>query len=96
MSDVLIRLAAPGEYEAIGELSEAAYSHDYDISDRYRESLRDVAARPAEHEVWVAVDRRRQAARRLARAAPRTPGQPSTATTGPCYGTTITLTPTAS
>jgi hypothetical protein len=45
LSDVLIRPAAPGEYEAIGELSEAAYSHDYDISDRYRESLRDVAAR---------------------------------------------------
>jgi hypothetical protein len=26
MSDVLIRLAAPGEYEAIGELGETAYS----------------------------------------------------------------------
>lgn len=57
MSDVLIRLAAPGEYEAIGELGEAAYSHDYDISDQYRERVRDVAARAAEHEVWVAVDR---------------------------------------
>jgi ribosomal protein S18 acetylase RimI-like enzyme len=58
MSDVLIRSAAPGEYEAIGELSVAAYSHDYDISDAYRQSLRDVATRAAEHEVWVAVDRR--------------------------------------
>jgi len=57
MSDVLIRLAAPGEYEAIGELGETAYSHDYDISDQYRERLLDVAARAAEHEVWVAVDR---------------------------------------
>jgi len=57
MSDVLIRLAAPGEYKAIGELGETAYSHDYDISDRYRDRLRDVAARAAEHEVWVAVDR---------------------------------------
>jgi ribosomal protein S18 acetylase RimI-like enzyme len=57
MSDVLIRSAAPGEYEAIGELSVAAYSHDYDISDAYRQSLRAVAARAAEHEVWVAVDR---------------------------------------
>ena len=57
MSDVLIRLADPGEYEAIGELNEAAYSHDYDISDGYRQSLRDVATRAAEHQVWVAVDR---------------------------------------
>ena len=57
MPDVLIRLADPGEYEAIGELSEAAYSHDYAISDSYRRGLRDVAARAAEHEVWVAVDR---------------------------------------
>jgi GNAT superfamily N-acetyltransferase len=57
MSDVLIRLAAPGEYEEIAELSEAAYSHDYEISDAYRQSLRDVAARAAKHEVWVAVDR---------------------------------------
>jgi GNAT superfamily N-acetyltransferase len=57
MSDVLIRLAVPGEYEAIAELSEAAYSHDYDISDGYRRGLRDVAARAAAHEVWVAVDR---------------------------------------
>jgi ribosomal protein S18 acetylase RimI-like enzyme len=57
MADVLIRLAAPDEYEAIGEVSEAAYSHDYDISDRYRENLRDVGARAAQHEIWVAVDR---------------------------------------
>ena len=35
----------------------AAYSHDYDISDGYRQSLRAVAARAAEHEVWVAADR---------------------------------------
>jgi ribosomal protein S18 acetylase RimI-like enzyme len=57
MPDVLIRLAEPGEYEAIAELSDAAYSHDYKISDHYRDNLRDVAARAAEHEVWVAVDR---------------------------------------
>jgi hypothetical protein len=50
MSDVLIRLAAPGEYEAIGELGETAYSHDYDITDGYRQRVRDVAARAAEHE----------------------------------------------
>jgi ribosomal protein S18 acetylase RimI-like enzyme len=57
MSDVLIRLATADEYEAIGDLGVAAYGHDYDISDGYRRSLRDVAARAAEHEVWVAVDR---------------------------------------
>jgi GNAT superfamily N-acetyltransferase len=57
MSDVLIRLGDPGEYEAIGALREAAYSHDYDISDHYRENLRSVAPRAAEHELWVAVDR---------------------------------------
>jgi ribosomal protein S18 acetylase RimI-like enzyme len=57
MSDVLIRLAAPSEYEAIGELGETAYSHDYDITDGYRQRVRDVAARAAEHEVWVAADR---------------------------------------
>jgi GNAT superfamily N-acetyltransferase len=57
MSDVAIRLAAPDEFEAIGELREAAYSHDYEVSDNYRVALRDVAARGAEQEVWVALDR---------------------------------------
>jgi GNAT superfamily N-acetyltransferase len=57
MTDVLIRLAARDEYAAAGELREAAYSHDYDISDRYRQSLRDVATQAAGHEVWMAVDR---------------------------------------
>jgi ribosomal protein S18 acetylase RimI-like enzyme len=56
VADILIRLADPAEYEAIGVLSETAYSHDYDISDRYRQNLRDVAARAAAHEVWVAID----------------------------------------
>jgi GNAT superfamily N-acetyltransferase len=57
MSDVLIRLAVPGEFEAIGALREAAYSHDYEISDNYRATLRDVAAPGGEQEVWVALDR---------------------------------------
>jgi ribosomal protein S18 acetylase RimI-like enzyme len=57
MSDILIRRAAPGELTAIGELREAAYSHDYEISDHYRATLRDVAAPDAEQEVWVAADR---------------------------------------
>jgi GNAT superfamily N-acetyltransferase len=60
MSDVLIRLAVPEEYAVIGELREAAYSNDYEISGHYRVALRDVAADSAGqagHEVWVAVDR---------------------------------------
>ena len=57
MSDLLIRLAAPGEYGALGELREAAYEHDYDISDHYRQRLLDVHANAAEHQVWVATDR---------------------------------------
>jgi ribosomal protein S18 acetylase RimI-like enzyme len=57
MSDVLIRLAAPDEFAAVGRLREAAYSHDYEISDNYRAALRDVAGRGVGQEVWVAVDR---------------------------------------
>jgi GNAT superfamily N-acetyltransferase len=57
MSDVLIRLAAPGEHTQIGALREAAYSHDYEITDHYRGILRDVAPPGSRHEVWVAVDR---------------------------------------
>jgi GNAT superfamily N-acetyltransferase len=62
MDDVLIRLAAPEEFAAVGALREAAYSHDYEISDNYRITLRDVARRGAEQEVaerevWVALDR---------------------------------------
>jgi GNAT superfamily N-acetyltransferase len=56
MTDVLVRLAGPDDYEAAGELREAAYAHDYDISDHYRESLRDAAPRGG-HQVWVAADR---------------------------------------
>lgn len=56
MENVLLRLAAPDEFEAIGELREAAYSHDYEISDNYRATLRDVTARGDEQEVWVALD----------------------------------------
>lgn len=57
-SGVQVRLAAPAEYDRVGALSDAAYSHDYQISERYRASLRDVATRAHEHEVWVAVDSR--------------------------------------
>jgi hypothetical protein len=46
MTDVLIRLATPGEYPAVGDLCEAAYSHDYEISDRYRQSCAMSPRRP--------------------------------------------------
>ncbi|WP_025158954.1 GNAT family N-acetyltransferase [Leifsonia aquatica] len=53
---LVIRLADPTEYAAIGELSFAAYQHDYTISDGYRAQLLDTAGRTDEYEVWVAAD----------------------------------------
>ncbi|MDM8084933.1 GNAT family N-acetyltransferase [Cellulomonas cellasea] len=53
---VLVRLIAAHEHERVAELTVAAYSHDYAISDRYRAELADVEARAREHEVWVAQD----------------------------------------
>lgn len=53
---LVIRLADPSEYDAVGELSYDAYRHDYSISDAYRAQLVDTAGRTDEYEVWVAVD----------------------------------------
>jgi hypothetical protein len=53
MSDVAIRPAAPDEYDKIGALREAAYTHDYQVSDQYRASLRDVV----EHVIALAAER---------------------------------------
>lgn len=53
---LVIRLADPTEYAAIGELSYAAYRNDYTISDGYRAQLLDTAGRTNEYEIWVAVD----------------------------------------
>ena len=53
---LLVRLVAPHEHERVAQLSVEAYAHDYDISDDYRASLADVAARAREHEVWVVED----------------------------------------
>ncbi|MBD7950022.1 GNAT family N-acetyltransferase [Oerskovia rustica] len=53
---VTVRLVTPAEYEAVADLLDAAYGHEYSISDSYRAVLRDVATRAAEHDVWVAVD----------------------------------------
>lgn len=53
---IVVRLVEPHEHDEVARLSVAAYAHDYDISDTYRASLADVAARAGEHEVWVAQD----------------------------------------
>ncbi|MBE7701174.1 GNAT family N-acetyltransferase [Oerskovia sp. Sa1BUA8] len=53
---VTVRLVTPAEHEAVADLLEAAYGHEYSISESYRTVLRDVASRAAEHDVWVAVD----------------------------------------
>jgi GNAT superfamily N-acetyltransferase len=57
MTDIAVRLAGLDDYAAVGALREAAYSHDYEISDHYRQSLRDAAPRGTGQEVWVAVER---------------------------------------
>ncbi|MCC2318192.1 GNAT family N-acetyltransferase [Cellulomonas chengniuliangii] len=53
---VLVRLVAAHEHDRVAELTVAAYSHDYEISERYRGMLEDVATRAREHQVWVAQD----------------------------------------
>jgi ribosomal protein S18 acetylase RimI-like enzyme len=54
---VLIRRAAPEEYDAVGQLTEAAYEDFLEgPDDYYRVALRDAATRDREAELWVAVD----------------------------------------
>lgn len=53
---IRVRLVTVDEYAQVGALSDAAYSYDYTLPDAYRASLREVAARAHEHEVWVAED----------------------------------------
>lgn len=53
---VSVRLVRDDEHEAVADLLEAAYTHDYEIGDEYRASLRAVAERAAEHQVWVAAE----------------------------------------
>jgi ribosomal protein S18 acetylase RimI-like enzyme len=55
-SGIRIRLIRSPEIEAVSELVETANTNDYSLSDGYRRSLRDVASRAREHEVWVAED----------------------------------------
>ncbi|MEU7052805.1 GNAT family N-acetyltransferase [Streptomyces eurythermus] len=57
--DIIIRLAAPSEYAALGEITAQAYLGDglldFGESDEYLGELRDVAKRAAAAEVLVAV-----------------------------------------
>ncbi|WP_371030897.1 GNAT family N-acetyltransferase [Pseudoclavibacter sp. JSM 162008] len=53
---IRIRLVRHGEIEAIGRLTERAYSNDYEVTPSYAEDLRDAASRARRDEVWVAED----------------------------------------
>jgi ribosomal protein S18 acetylase RimI-like enzyme len=53
-----IRLAVPGEYDAVGELTVEAYAYDGFLpkGSDYASTLRATADRAAKAELWVAVD----------------------------------------
>jgi ribosomal protein S18 acetylase RimI-like enzyme len=51
-----IRLAVPPEYDAVGELTVEAYSHDGFVRGEYAMTLRAAADRAAKAELWVAAD----------------------------------------
>ena len=51
-----IRPALPGEYDAVGELTVDAYSHDGFVRGQYAMTLRAAADRAAKAELWVAAD----------------------------------------
>ena len=54
---MLIRRAAPEDYDSVGRITEAAYEEFLEgPDDYYRQHLRDAAARDREAELWVAVD----------------------------------------
>jgi ribosomal protein S18 acetylase RimI-like enzyme len=51
-----IRPAVPSEYDAVGELTVDAYSHDGFVRGEYAKTLRAAADRAAKAELWVAAD----------------------------------------
>ena len=51
-----IRQALPEEYDAVGELTVAAYRHDDFVRGEYAMTLRAAADRAAKAELWVAAD----------------------------------------
>lgn len=54
-SGVAVRLARDDEHDAAADVLVAAYTHDDDISDDYRRTMRDVGHWAEEHQLWVAV-----------------------------------------
>ncbi|MFE7508948.1 GNAT family N-acetyltransferase [Promicromonospora sp. NPDC057488] len=52
---VVVRRVRDDEHHAAAEVLVTAYSHDFEISDSYRQSLGAVSRWASEHEVWVAV-----------------------------------------
>lgn len=56
-TDVVVRLVSTDEYDAAGHVTEVAYTSSYgELSPDYVRSLRDVAARVALGDVWIAAD----------------------------------------
>lgn len=51
-----IRLAVPAEFDAVGDLTVEAYSHDGFVRGDYAMTLRAAADRAAKAELWVAAD----------------------------------------
>jgi ribosomal protein S18 acetylase RimI-like enzyme len=51
-----IRLAVRSEYDAVGELTVEAYSHDGFVRGEYAMTLRAAADRAAKAELWIAAD----------------------------------------
>jgi ribosomal protein S18 acetylase RimI-like enzyme len=56
VAPVRIRLVRTTELEAVGRLTIEAYTHDYTLSNGYRQSLGEVRDRARQDEVWVAED----------------------------------------
>ncbi|SIT68324.1 Acetyltransferase (GNAT) family protein [Microbacterium sp. RU33B] len=56
-ADITIRLVRPDEFAEAGRVTAEAYSSSYgDLSESYLASLRDVATRVLDGDVWVAVE----------------------------------------
>ncbi|WP_224769084.1 GNAT family N-acetyltransferase [Nocardioides ochotonae] len=56
-TDLVVRLAAPGDHDAVGDLVASAYAEFLlGPDDPYLARLRDSAARAAQAELWVAAD----------------------------------------
>jgi len=53
-SAVTVRLAAPEEYAAVGDLWEEAFTATFTITEWYRDNLHRVAEHAVDNEVWVA------------------------------------------